>query len=257
MYLSRNIRQKITRAGLWFIREVVVEGRLGEFGEELADAFTDEVDVAGAGFCRGARGVSACAVVVELSEVPAGLDPFLLQGFEAKGAGFSVASDVGLYEVGVECHRYGCFELSCVVIGLGEDFVVVVEAYLPPVAEEDEDVHFGLYLADERFEFVSAVAVYYDDFSDSVFSKRDNDIADDCVECSLCDVYGERVCEKIAIDAVGYGGKTYHGLAFIPGQLGASACDVRGVEEVLSLREVAVVCLDGAYGQDGDLVFSL
>ncbi len=70
-------------------------------------------------------------------------------------------------------------------------------------------------------------------------------------------MYGERVCEEVTIDAVGNGGKTYHRLAFFPGQLGASACDVRGVEEVLSLREVPVVCFDGAYWQDGDFVFSL
>ncbi len=164
---------------------MVVEGRLGEFGKELAEALAYEVDVAVASFGGCTGGVAACAVVVYLSEVPAGLDPFLLQGLEAEWFCFSAASDVGLYEVGVECHSNGCFELSCVVIGLCEDFVVVVEAYLPPVAEEDEDVHFGLYLADERFEFVSAVAVYDDDFSDSVFSKRDDNIADDRVEGSL------------------------------------------------------------------------
>ena len=70
-------------------------------------------------------------------------------------------------------------------------------------------------------------------------------------------MYGERVGEEVAVNAVGYCGKAYYGPAFFPGQFAAAAGDVSGVEEVLALREVAVVCLDGADGQDGDLVFSL
>lgn len=46
------------------------------------------------------------------------------------------------------------------VVGFGEDFFVVVESYLPPVAEEDVGIEVGLYLADERLEVVAAVAVY-------------------------------------------------------------------------------------------------
>lgn len=70
-------------------------------------------------------------------------------------------------------------------------------------------------------------------------------------------MYCERVCEEVAVDAVGYRRQAYYGAAFFPGRLAAATGDVRCVQVVLSLREVFVMRLDGADGEDSDLVFSL
>ena len=143
------------------------------------------------------------------------------------------------------------------VVGGLEDLVVAIVPDRPPVAQKHMHGQIALNLSDQRLEVVPAVAVDDHDLMNAVVVQRDDDVAHERIETRLRNVNRQWERQQVAVDAVRDGRKTDHRLGLLPGQLAAMAGDVCGVVQVLALRQMAVVRLDGRHRQHRDLISPL
>jgi hypothetical protein len=234
-----------------------VDRYFSQINEEFAHAITHQIQIGLSGRGRRPSRLACGAMVVKPGKAATGRHPTFPQGLEAKRPNLAVAGLIGLHKVRIQLQSHRGLQLPRVVVGLGEDFGVAVLADRPPVAHKHEHIQIALDLPHQRRKVIAAVPVEDHDLADPVPTQRSDDVPQHRIQRRLRHMDRHRKVELIAIDPERDRRQANDVGALLPRRLAAPPRQMRGMQKVLALRQMKIVCFDRPRRDHGDLVLAL